>query len=111
MSAPRSVSPREWERPLGSLPWQSWQPEVRAFEKPPLLWAFEINLRGRKQAALASSLSLAARSVLPVVNLRCDRRKGTVGFGWPGPSRQGETVQAAGLQRERGPGAVTESQV
>ena len=34
-----------------------------------------------------------------------------MGFGWPDPSRQGETVRVAGLQREGGPGAVTESQV
>lgn len=42
---PEPVPPAEWERPLGSLPRQSWQPEVRVFSNLPLtLLAFEINL-------------------------------------------------------------------
>lgn len=44
---PELVPPAEWESPLGSLPLQSWQPEVRGFANPPPLQAFEINLPSR----------------------------------------------------------------
>jgi hypothetical protein len=32
---PELVPPAEWESPLGSLPLQSWQPEVRGFANLP----------------------------------------------------------------------------
>lgn len=68
------VPPAEWERSLGSLPRQSWQPEVRVFSNlPPASRLLKSICQAETfrvaQAALASPSGLQGL-VLPAVKLR-----------------------------------------
>lgn len=65
---PEPVPPAEWESPLDSLPWQSWQPEVRGFSNLPppsrlLKSICQAETFRVVQAALDSSLPLRASRV------------------------------------------------